>query len=67
MEATDKATISPQSALVNHLDGQKNLNRWTMTNKRTGLRTCDLLKHLLVLFEMLPCENEPNQEENATL
>ncbi len=38
-----------------------------LTNKRTVLLTCDLHKHSLVHFAVLPCESAPNQEENAKL
>lgn len=33
--------------------------------KEDVLLTCDLNECILVRFEMLPCESEPNQEENA--
>lgn len=39
----------------------------TLTNERTVVLACDLSERILVRFEMLPCESEPNQEENATL
>lgn len=46
----------------------RNRNSCTLTNKRTVLLTCDLHKHILVLFEMLPyCESELIPEETATL
>lgn len=45
----------------------RNINRFTLTNERTVLLTCDLYKHILACFEMFPCESEPIQEENTTL